>query len=126
MQNIAKCANKTLFHFFFKLLKYMISSGLILIIKLVLFFGIVIGFTINNALNLNKQTAKKEKNFPPWINDCPDNWIKLADQCKNPKTGVLVNFNKETSNMTKEEKKEYLCTWAKENQASWIGVDNTC
>lgn len=126
MENIVKCANKTLSHFFFKLLKYMVSSGFVLIIKLILFFSIVIGFSIYNAASIKKQNNKKLNNFPPWHSDCPDNWVKVANQCKNPETGELVSFNKLTSNMTEEEKKDFLCLWTKDNQVSWIGIDNSC
>ena len=104
----------------------MINLSFVLIIKLFLFFGIVIGFTIYNVVKINKQNKKNEEDFPPWHSDCPDNWLKLEGRCKNPKTGSLVNFEKETSNMTEKEKKQYLCLWAKENEVSWIGIDNSC
>ena len=37
-----------------------------------------------------------------------------------------VNFRKLTGGMSKNEKNEFLCQWAKDNEMSWIGIDNIC
>lgn len=108
----------------------MVSQILFFTLKLIIFFSIVISSSLYYYRKLKDTKEKQADDFPPWISECPNNWVKIENMhkisCKNPRNGRQVNFKKLTNGMTKKEKNEFLCQWTKDNDMSWIGVDNIC
>ena len=99
-------------------------------IKLFLFFAIVIGSTIHYYKKFKNEKEDEIKNFPPYVSECPDNWIKIKTkngvECKSRVTGKIENFKKMTENLDKREARELLCQWVHDNNESWIGIENLC
>ena len=105
-----------------------------MIISIVIVVVIILGFVIHGVIEYRTEMNDKQNiKFPPFPNKCPDYWEVSGDgKCKNVhKVGLCragsntdMDFN---DDLFKGKKGMYRkCSWAKQCEAPWEGIDSLC